>query len=297
MEPPVNRSRWLVVCLSLIPLWLALSAGVAVWWSLRDDKQEEQERNQRFAMEMSVERIADDMRKLAEVIGPRDTNHPENLMRAAAMIDGTLGPSNTGYQIQRIPGPKEIPIIRASLEQSKNKGRSIWVVAAYDSDFTHETSKESSAVASIIAAAQAMAKDDLPTNIHFLLIPHGNDPFSAAVDEQVKTLNSIMQEPSFVVFVNHMSKGRDLIFVTAEDPESDGTPMSLDPASTQGLGINHHIEALPYDAAMFHQAGLKVVEVFAYDADSDDNEASNIAISTGKLVEWLRRAARLEAAK
>lgn len=287
-----HRSRWLVVLLSLVPVWLVMSAGVAVWWSINKDDEEEQERNQRFAMEMSVERIAEDMRKLDEVIGKRSTGQPSSLMRTAAMIDGTLGPSNTGYQIQRIPGPAEPPIIRASLEQSKNKGRSIWLVAAYDSELNHQRPMESSAVAAIIAAAQAMAKDDLPTNIHFLLIPHGNEPFIAA-EQQVKTLKSIMPEPSLVAFISHMSMGKELIFNLGEDMGAEDLPRALDPSSTQGLAITYQRNALPADVAMFQDEGLEVLEVYSYGPDAQDSVAANIATSTGKLVEWLRRAARM----
>jgi len=301
-EEQTKRPRWVVLMLTLMPLWLLLSAGGAVWWSLRDDKEKEEERNQRFVQDMSVERIADDMRKLVEVIGPRDPDHPENLMRAAAMIDGTLGPSNTGYQIQRIPGPAEAPIIRASLEQSRNEGRSIWVVASYDTtsggpEFSSIRS-DSSSVAAIMALAQAMAKDDLPTDIHFLVLPDRvEDPFSTR-RTMANQLVSIMEPPAMVICLAQMNTGTTLVANTSKTIYTKN-PTRISPSSFHGLGIIHNDadffgHLMPQD---FNGAGLTVIEFHTIPNTKAETEAANIAISTGKLVEWLRRAARLEAAK
>lgn len=290
-EAPVKRSRWLVVCLTLIPLWLALSAGAAVWWSLRDDRQEKEERQQRFVREMSVERIADDMRKLDEAIGPRNAENPESLMRAAAMIDGTLGPSNTGYQTKRIPGPTEAPIIRASLKQSKNQGRSIWIVASYDTvPESQSISDNSSSVAAMMAAAQAMARDDLPTDIHFLFFPCGNDTNSVS-GELAKTLLTIMDRPNAVFYLGDMQTGRNLVALSSLNADS---PQAR---SLGELGSYAKDGAMVKAAGEIQAAGLPTLYIMGVDPEGDQagSTMENIAICTGKLVEWLRRAARLSA--
>lgn len=290
-ETPTNRSRWLVVCLSLIPLWLALSAGVAVWWALRSDDKEEEERNQRFAMEMSVERIAEDMRKLVEVIGPRDAEHPEALMRAAAMIDGTLGPSNTGYQIQRIPGPGEAPIIRANLTGKNKSAAPYWVIASYDASTDDEfLSSQSSSVTALIAIAQAMARDEPECGISFLFYPVGHDPKSRG-DEVTKSLLAVSEPPKAVFYLGWMQAGGQLMAISPLDDES------LEVKALQGIGIHVKDAAMVKTALEIQNCGLPtyfVISTTSTESKSDPS-AANIAICAGKLVEWLRRAARLEA--
>ncbi|MDX1680251.1 MAG: hypothetical protein R3242_05930, partial [Akkermansiaceae bacterium] len=278
--------------LLLVPLWLALSAAVAVWWSLRSDDQEEEERNRRYALKMSEERIAEDMRKFIEVIGPRNSDHPEKLVQAAAMIDGTLGPSNTGYTIKRIPGPDEAPVIRASLDQARNKGRPIWVMTSYDTAPGSQSIRaDSSAVAALMGIAQTMSRDDLPTDIHFLFLPCGNDP-DRPCEVAIRNLQGTMERPALVFYLETMDLGPDLLALHSgelSEPESEsmGQLGRFSPRD-QAIPIIHELE----------QSSLRILQIMSGNGLGEDAvpSAANVAITAGKLVEWLRRAARLEAA-
>lgn len=295
-EAPAKKSRWLVVCLSLIPLWLAVSAGVAVWWSLRDDKQEEEERNRRFAMEMSVERIADDMRKFVEVIGPRNAENPEALMRAAAMIDGTLGPSNTGYQIKRIPGPKEAPIIHLKISGSQKGSAPYWLISGYDTAYnSEEITAASSTVTAMMAIAQAMARDKPTPDIHFFFLPFGN----ASRIQSVKLLPKLLtqsEQPEGVFYLdghNGLHRGANLT-VYSTITQSDEI------AALRGIGNIVSMAETQNTILSFHQMSLGTpYHILSASSGSSqvDQTNENIAICAGKVVEWLRRASRLEAAK
>lgn len=308
-ETESKRPRWVVLTLSLMPLWLGLSAGGAVWWSLRDDKQAEEERNQRFAMEMSVERIADDLGKLEEVIGERslaDEDGRHALGRAASMLEGTLGPSNTGYTITKLPGPEGFPLICASLESTDPKAPSIWVLAAYDTSPMDDPdqwpqaaavpdSPSSISVASLVAVAQAMARDELGTSIRFILLPHGNEP-EAPVDTLIPILLNRFDRPSQTYIVHNMADSVDLFVLGSETGLKNSPPPGDLVSSFQVALGGAGNTALSNSLA---QAGLPVLEVGTTlsGRSRDPRFAANIAISSGKLVEWLRRAARLEAAR
>ena len=294
-EEPVKKSRWLTIVLSLVPVWLAVSAGVAVWWALRDDDQEEIERQQRFAIQMSEERITEDLRKLREMVGERhtrDESSQRNLTRAAAMVEGILGPSNTGYQVDRIVAPNEWPIFRVSLPAAKDDAPQLWVVAAYDSPRDTDTSLADSALASVIATAQALAKDQLESTLHFLFVPHGNESESPIADT-LKKAQTLMDAPASVFVIGPMGSSPQLICL-ASDTAAPSVRALGELGGQERLGSE--IQNL---ATTYQTLNLPVLWVTTRRDGSDPNaiEASNIAVSAGKLVEWLRRAARLEAAE
>ena len=102
-----TRPRWLVVLLVLLPLWLLLSAGAAVWNFLQREREDEEVEQRRFATAVSHGALADDLRKIVTIIGERhgaSESAANNLTRCALMIEGVLGPSNTGYTVRRERG-------------------------------------------------------------------------------------------------------------------------------------------------------------------------------------------------
>lgn len=304
-KPEAKRPRWVILTLSLMPLWLGLSAGGAVWWSLRSDKQAEEERDQRFAMGMSVQRIADDLRKLEGFIGPRHTAEPQSrkaLGRAASMLEGLLGPSNTGYLITKLPGPEGFPLICASLKSAERNPASLWVMAAYDTGPRDDPDNwpgsaavsfapSSSAVASLVAAAQAMARDQIEVDIHFLLVPHGNDPDSPYA-EMVPKLLQAYPRPTRIFLIQQMADSPDLVGLVPGN-QSDAWQLPGDLVQTMASNI------LPEFLDSVAKTGIPVVGVQTrlQGMAPGPDKASHLAISSGKLVEWLRRSARLEAAR
>ena len=288
-----SRSRWLVILLSLVPIWLVMSAGVAVWWSMRGDDKQEEERQQRFAMEMSVERITEDLRKLGKMVGERhtrDETSQRNLTRAAAMIEGILGPSNTGYQVERIVAPKEWPIFRVSLP-ADDEAPQLWVVVPYDSPRNRDTALSDSALASFIATAQALAKDQLKSTLHFLLVPHGHEAESPITDT-LKRAQTLMDAPASVFVIGPMGTSPELLCITSNAKSPSARALGeLGIISEATTSMNEPVNS-------YQPLDLPIVWVSTRrtGSDSDAIEANHIAISTGKLVEWLRRTARLEAA-
>ena len=297
MTEAQNKSRWLVVCLSLVPVWLVVSAGAAVWWSINKDDKNEEERNQRFAMEMSVERIADDLRKLDEVIGPRNKANPENLKRAAAMIDGILGPSNTGYQTRRIPGPNDVPVIQVTVAGKDGDAAPYWVIASFDTSEEGDLiSTQTSSVAALIAVAQAMSRDQPEQDIHFLFYPIGNGSDSGT-KALTKNLLAVLTPPKCVFYIGGMDfgskTGSTLTAISAMQEDS------IEVRALQGIG-QHHKDG-PVSLAVFGIQSTDLPTLYVLSTilpgSELDQSANNIAISAGKLVEWLRRADRLQAAE
>ncbi|HEX5790586.1 MAG TPA: hypothetical protein VFY13_05505, partial [Luteolibacter sp.] len=284
--------RWLKIGLSLLPLWLILSAGVAIWLSQRNDAKEEKEQQQRFARGMSVENIADDLRKLDSVIGQRHAGDAEalaNLNRAASMIDGVLGPSNTGYQVERMAIAGSPPVLRATLHGKEDKLPALWLLCAYDTPADQSGAGSSHAVAAAIAAAQAMAQDAAPRTLELIFVPHGNAA-TGSVEACLKPLQVKLERPSMVICLGDFSHGADLLVESG----SESRPL-LDALSGLGQWRAPNGESSRLVSAC-SSAGLPVIEVRSHAANPARSEAppaETLAVSAGKLVEWLRRCSNI----
>jgi len=293
-EPSPQRPAWVGIALALLPLWLIASAGVAIYLSITRESNETAETQQRFMQEMSVERIADDLHKLTGVIGERNLSSEssrQNLSRAASMIEGILGPQNTGYAIDRIAGPAQWPILRAKLPGSSQNAPALWVVTTYDTPINPApTSSASSGIAATIAAAQAMARDELQVEIHFIFLPHGNDPESP-ISETITKLKALGNAPQMVFHIDAMDRSGQLLAFTA-DPEATLLKSIGELGSLHALESN---QATLADSLL--KAGFKSVRITTQ--TNPDLEplppAEHIAIATGRLIEWLRRCSNLSA--
>src|SRR6478735_2186227 len=99
-----KRSRAITLLLVLLPLWLVGSGGGALWYYFHKQKKQALVEEERFAQAVSAPLMADDLRKIVEVIGERNASSETakaNLSRTAAMIEGLLGPGNTGYIVRK----------------------------------------------------------------------------------------------------------------------------------------------------------------------------------------------------
>jgi len=136
-EHAPKRKKWVVAALLILPVWLLASGGVGIWLHFKHQAEEDKKEVARYATMVSQESLADDLRKLTQTIGERNTRAADGngLTRAAAWLEGTLGPSNTGYALKRARGPADErwPLLRATLRGSDPKAKPLWVVAAYDS--------------------------------------------------------------------------------------------------------------------------------------------------------------------
>jgi hypothetical protein len=291
--------RWLAVLLVVLPAWLLLSGAAGIWYFLHLEDQAEIRGQQRFARTVSESSLADDLRKITQLIGERHTASEEGatgLTRSAAMIEGLLGPSNTGYAVRRARGPDKWPLLHVSLSGGKSKAAALWVVASYDSrPGSPGVEANATGLVAAIAAAQAMADDQTTLPVHFVFIPHANEP-GAPVVETVAMLGDLVRgtgPASMVLCVEAMGGGAELWF-----SGRDATVIPQDHLRALGLfrddgqGTSGSPAGL---AGMLADAGLPAIRVAtgppvtADDADDRLPAPVVLASAAGRLIELIRR--------
>jgi hypothetical protein len=287
-----------VLLLVILPVWLALSGGFAVWHFLRRGDDMAAAEPPHFARGVSETLLADDLRKLVEVIGERHAsgqNAAKNLTRAASMIEGLLGPANTGYTVRRVPGPAAWPILHATLRGTNPAAPAVWVLASYDSrPGSPGVEANATGLAATLAAAQAMADDPLAASVHFVFLPHANDPDSPVVETAAK-FKELAGTAKAVLCVEAMGAGEEL-WLSSRD--SAATPL----AEIAGLGSVRGAEVVCHGedadcASVLFEMGLPAVRVatrpivLAEESDGQIPPSATLAASAGRLVELIRRCA------
>jgi hypothetical protein len=191
MNSPTVAQKRMAWLLWGVPLWLAVSAGIGLWYYYHREKMHAQEEQERFAQSVSVESIADDLHKIVEVIGERNSSSEKasaNLSRTASMVEGLLGPSNMGYVVNKIPGPGRWPILHVSVKGKDNRAAPVWIISSYDSpQGSAGAQRNATGLVATLAAAQAVAGDTPDAAISFFFLPHANDA-TAPIDAELKKL-------------------------------------------------------------------------------------------------------------
>ena len=298
-----KRTKWTPVLLVLLPVWLIASGGIAIWYYVHREKQEAQIEQERFSQAVSAPMMADDLRKLVEVIGERHGGSEEgakNLSRTSSMIQGLLGPANTGYAIQLVKGPADWPLIQVTLRGKNPDLPAIWVISSLDSrPGSPGAEANATGLAATIAAAQALAGEKPEMNLHFVLLPHANDPESPIL-ETATLFQEIVKAagpPKAVICVEAMGAGSSL-WISSRD--TDALPMD----EIKGLGEikGAEVVCLGEDvdlASILVEMGLPAVRVAtrpivtADEPDATLPSPAVISASTGRLVELIRRCAGL----
>jgi len=297
-EKVVRKPRWVSYLLVIIPVWLIASGGVALWYFVGLDRKAEQAEQQRFSRIVSQSVLTDDVRKLVQIVGERNNaseKAAKNLSRAAAMIEGTLGPSNIGFTVNRIPGPADWPLFHVSIRGKNPDAGAVWIVSAYDSR-PGKPGAEANAtgVAACLAAAQALATANPELTISFAFLPHGNDPDSPAV-ETAQKFAKLAVKSSAVLCVEAMGSG-DELWLSSRDTTAG--PLTR----TAGLGSVKGAEVICMSddadsASVLFELGLPAVRVAtrplvnATEPDASLPTPAVLAASTGRLVELIRRCA------
>lgn len=211
-----RRSPWITVLLVGLPVWLAVSAVIALWLYFRAEEAEEVKVQARFVQPISAPAIADDLKKFVEVIGERNTSSEAAaaaLGRATSMIEGLLGPSNTGFRTRRERGPADVPLIYASVAGKSPNLPAVWVIAAYDSpEGSRGAEWNASGLAATLAAAQAFAGDQPRRTVQFLFLPHFNEA-GGPVEASLEILRKLIASnggASMVLAVEAMGGGEEL---------------------------------------------------------------------------------------
>ncbi len=296
-----RRPRRVAVLLVLLPAWLVISGVGALWYYFVHEEKMERESQARFARAVSESVLADDLGKIVELIGERNSSSPQaegNLNRVASMIEGTLGPSNTGYAIRREQGPAAWPLLIATLEGTSKSLPAVWVVTSYDSPPGSVGGEaNASGLVSTIAAAQAVANDKPAAAIHFAFLPHANDPEAPVVDAAAKLarLAGSAEGNPIILTVEAMGAG-DTLWLSSRDVSA--RPLGL----AQGLGEIYGAEVVCLDddtdlASILFEMDLPAVRVATRamlapdEADDITPSAATVAASTGRLIELIRRCA------
>jgi hypothetical protein len=294
-----KRSRWVSLLLVLLPLWLVGSGGAALWYYFHLEKKEALVEQERFVQAVSVPLMADDMRKIVEVIGERNASSETaaaNLSRMGAMIEGLLGPSNTGYRVNKIKGPADWPLLQVALAGKKPDAPPVWVLTSYDSRAgSRGAEANATGLAATVAAAQALARDTPSAPVHFIFLPHTNDPESPVVATAAKFLELAKRSgpPRAVLCVEAMGAGETL-WLTSRDV----TAVPLHLASGLGKVYGAEVVCLGEDsdlASILFEMNLPAVRVstraLVTAAEQDERLpfAPTVAAATGRLIDLIRR--------
>lgn len=298
--PPPSRPKWVVWLLVGLPLWLVLSGGTAVWYHFQRQKQSVIEEQERFVKSVSESLLADDLRKITTVIGERNGSSEaaaKNLTRAAALIEGTLGPANTGYAVRRLQGPADWPLLHVTLPGKSAETPALWVLASYDSrPGSIGVEANATGLTATLAAAQAMAGDHPQTTVHFLFLPHANDP-EAPILESIAQFRKLAGAPKAVLCVEAMG-AESALWLSSRD--SEAAPLGL----AQGLGSVRGAETVCLGddtdlSSLLCESGLPAVRVSTRaivteeEADAAPPPPAVLAASAGRLVELIRRCAAI----
>ena len=296
-----QRSRWVTLLLVVLPLWLVGSGAGALWYYFHREKKQALVEQERFAQAVSVPLMADDLRKIVEVIGERNASSSaaaENLSRTASMIEGLLGPTNTGYTVRKIKGPTAWPILQMTLAGAVPEVPAVWVVASYDSRAgSRGAEANATGLAATLAAAQALARDKPKVPVHFIFLPHANDAESPVIETAAKfrELTRSSAPPKAILCVEAMGAGESL-WLTSRDV--DAAPLDL----VSGLGAIYGAEVICLSddsdlASVLFEMNLPAVRVATRNlvtaAEEDERLpfAPTVAASTGRLIELVRRCA------
>lgn len=210
------------ILLVLLPAWLIISAGLGLVKNLKDEEEATQKAEQLFARDLSSDLIADDLNKLVTLIGERNTATPEKLAATASMLQGLLGPSNTGYLINLTKGPADFPIIQVTVQGAAASAGPIWVLTSYDSPpGSRGAEKNATGLAATLAAAQALANSTPSHPIHFLFLPHANEPDSPLAETALSVASLIKNAPQAKAILCVEAMGaRETLILTGRDTES-----------------------------------------------------------------------------
>ena len=301
MSSPTPRPRWVTLLLVLLPLWLIGSGGGAMWYYFHREKKQAQVEEERFAREVSAPLLEDDLRKIVEVIGERHASSETaagNLSRMASMIEGLLGPSNTGYPIRKTNGPGQWPLLQVTLKGKNPDAAPVWVLTSYDSrQGAKGAEANATGLAATLAAAQAMARDKPKHPVHFVFLPHSNDVESPVLETAAKflELSRQLEKSDVVLCVEAMGAG-DKLWLSSRDVAA----VPLNKVSGLGAVYGAEVVCLGEDtdlASMLFEMNLPAVRVATramLTGDEEDDRlpfSPTVAASAGRLIELIRRCA------
>lgn len=299
-ESSPRRDRRVALLLWLLPLWLVVSSVGGLWLYLRKQADEEENGRMRIATGIHAEGLQDDVGKLLGFVGERHSASEagaRGLTRAAAMIESSLGPGNAGYRVERVGGPStpagRWPLLVVSLKGKDEKLPPLWVLAAYDArPGSPGAEANATGVASVLAAAHAMASELPARPVRFAFVPHGYEA-DGPLAETFEILLRRVGKASSLLVVEATGAGESLL-VSSRDAENPAL------GAVDGLGTVAAAEAICLEddfdlsSALFER-GFPAVRVSTRPVVKED-EADDIApepaiheAATAALVGLIRR--------
>jgi hypothetical protein len=217
-DSPPTLQRRIALLLWLVPLGLVFTSGLGLWLHFKGKAAAARVEQARFSTSISADLLRDDMGKMLGFVGERHVSSPDGIQglnRAAAMIEGSLGPANAGYKIESISGPEvgenRWPILLATLRGSDEKAPPLWVVTPYDSrPGSPGAEANASGIVSVMAAAHALANSSPKRTVHFAFAPHAYDA-EAPVMEVQEQLRQRIGKASTVLVVEAMGAAEKLM--------------------------------------------------------------------------------------
>lgn len=297
----MKKSRVVRVLLWLVPVWLLLSAVGGIWMYFDAQKKQARKESLKFARSISTASMEGNLKILREFVGVRKRGAQDGigLTRAASWIEGELGPSNTGYQWQKIAGPAQWPLLHTTLQGTEEHAPPVWIVAAYDSSnipsddpfggridpaFTAGFDADMHAdetLAALVAAAQSLAGEQQAATLHFVFVPHGHPP-SIEVEATLQRLIALIRgdaPPAAVLCLWNFG----------------GSPsLNLSTRSTAPALLGSGVPLIPAEAHEFTntlaKAGFPAARVSTI-ATGGPRDANDLPAATSRLVELIQRLA------
>jgi hypothetical protein len=291
-----KKSRLISWLLVLLPLWLFASGGFALIRYFHNEASDRTKTEKRFAKHVSADSVADDLKKLISVVGERNTGKPDQLAATASMIEGTLGPSNTGYKVTKIKSPTEFPVITVSIPSTNRSAEPIWILSSYDSpDHSRGAEKNATGLAATLAAAQSLADFSPARPIHFIFIPHVNEN-DAPIRQTAITVSKLIQtetKPRAVLCIEAMGDAETLMF-SSRDSGALSSVGFEDLGKIAGAEIAYLGDDFDLSSALY-KMNLPAIRIATrptlLPGESDEKSpfGPTLAASAERLIELIRR--------
>ncbi len=291
-----RKSRILPWLLVILPVWLIASGAFALVQYFKTEETAKIEAEKRFAKNVSAESIADDLKKIISVIGERNTSKPDQLSATASMIEGTLGPSNTGYEVAKINSPSDFPILKVTIPSLKKSTEPIWILTSYDSpNSSRGAEKNATGLAATLAAAQSLADFSPAQPIHFLFIPHNNEDDAPILETAIIVSKLIKADtkPRAILCIEAMGDAESLILssrdttaLPAVDLEDLGKILG---AEVVCLGDDFDLSSALFEMSLPAIRIATRPTLLPNESDEKIPFAPTLAASTGRLIELVRR--------
>lgn len=289
-----KKLRIVPILLIILPTWLIASGAYALVKYFSNEKTAAVQEAQRFAQRVSTDSLADDLNKIINVIGERNTAKPDKLSATASMIRGLLGPGNTGYEVKALAGPAEFPILHITLPSLKADAAPLWIVTSYDSPpGSKGAERNATGLVATLAAAQALADEKPARPLHFLFLPHANDPDSPITETALTASQLIGSSPQAILCIEAMGDAETLILSSR-----DTKALPEFPYADLGKALGAEVICLGDDfdlASTFFEMGLPAIRVATRpmllpdEKDEKPPFAPTIAASAGRLIELIGR--------